>query len=194
MQREIDRPPARKYYNLNMGAVDLFDQLRSYVALDLQSRKYWHPMFWFVMESALINSWVLYKATRETAGLPLEYTSWTFRKSVDLALALEWEGLGCMKQDPALSTPTKLYKSTKVVRSHQKTTHTSAIPVDRYLSEDKHAQHFERIPNLESSKLKKRQMLCTHCKVSRSIFWCKKCLAPLSKGTCYIWYHTKPGV
>lgn len=194
VQREIDRPPAIKYYNLNMGAVDLFDQLRSYVALDLQSRKYWHPMFWFVMESALINSWVLYKATRETAGLPLEYTSWTFRKSVALALALEWEGLGCMKQDPALSTPTKLYKSTKVVRSHQKTTHTSAIPVDRYLSEDKHAQHFERIPNLESSKLKKRQMLCTHCKVSRSIFWCKKCLAPLCKGTCYIRYHTKPGV
>ena len=194
VQREIARPPAVKLYNLYMGAVDLFDQLRSYAGLDLPCRKFWHPMYWFVIEAALINAWVLYKATREAAKLPLEYSAWTFRKSVALALAAEWEGLGCKSKDPNASSPTKIFQTTKVVRTHQIKSRASAVEGDRYLSEDKHAQHFERIPPLEGSKLKVRQMLCAQCKTSRSIFWCKKCLAPLCKGACHIQYHTKPGV
>jgi hypothetical protein len=64
VQKEIAQPPAVKQYNLYMGAVDLYDQYRSYVQLDLRSFKFWHPLFWLVVESALVNSWLLYKATR----------------------------------------------------------------------------------------------------------------------------------
>jgi hypothetical protein len=78
IQKEIARPPAVKYYNLYMGAVDMFDQYRSYVKLDFRSRKYWHPLLWFIIESSLINAWLLYKTTVQKAGLPLLYNFFTF--------------------------------------------------------------------------------------------------------------------
>lgn len=83
-----------KEYNLYMGAVDRFDQFRSYVGLDMRSTKFWHPMMWFIIESSLVNAWVLYRATREKAGLPLQYDHFSFRRAIALALAAEWEDMG----------------------------------------------------------------------------------------------------
>ena len=60
IQREVFIPPIVKMYNQHMGGVDTFDQYRSYIKLDLRSRKYWHCMFWFIIEPALVNAWVLY--------------------------------------------------------------------------------------------------------------------------------------
>ena len=189
VQKEIARPPAVKFYNLYMGAVDLFDQLRAYVALELRSNKFWHPMFWFILEAALVNSWILYKVTRQEAGLELEYTHLQFRKSIALALAAEWEAMGCKKKSPTPVSPTSMYKNTKVVRIHQKLT-LKPVSVARFHAPDKHAQFFSAIPLLTGSKLKKRQMLCRQCKESRSKFWCSECTAPLCKGVCFIRYHT----
>ena len=63
--REIFIPMCILYYNFYMGAVDRFDQFRAYIKLELKSGKFWHPMMWFIIifESALVNAWVLYKAT-----------------------------------------------------------------------------------------------------------------------------------
>jgi hypothetical protein len=61
---------------------------------------------------------VLYKATSEAAKLPLANSKWTFRKSVAFALASEWEGLGCKYKDSDVSLPAKIFKTTKVVRTH----------------------------------------------------------------------------
>jgi hypothetical protein len=71
VQWKIALPPAVKLYNQYMGAVDLFNQLCLYAGLDLPCRKFWHPMYWFVIEAALIHAWVLYKATMEAAKLPI---------------------------------------------------------------------------------------------------------------------------
>ena len=113
VQREIPRPPAVRSYNLYMGAVDMFDQYRSYVQIDVRSRKYWHPIFWFIVEAALINSWLLYKASRQLALLPVEYTLFTFRKSIALALAAEYSNGKKMvaKTAPAWSLQPNLKQS-----------------------------------------------------------------------------------
>jgi Transposase IS4 len=109
VQKEISRPPAVAYYNLYMGAVDMFDQYRSYVQVEMRSRKFWHPLFWFVIESALINSWLLYKTSRQLGHLPVEYTLFfTFRKSVALALAAEWENMGCRSKNDGTSPSKKM--------------------------------------------------------------------------------------
>ena len=73
IQRDIFIPMIVLFYNLYMGAVDLFDQYRSYIKLELRSGKFWHPMMWFIFESALVNLWVLYKCIREKAGLQVQY-------------------------------------------------------------------------------------------------------------------------
>jgi hypothetical protein len=178
-----------KFYNMYMGAVDLFDQLRSYVALHVRARKFWHPMFWFIIESALVNAWVLYKATRKAANLPIQYIHFTFRMSIALALASEWEDTGCKTKVEDATSPTKHYQKTKVVRAHTSSDHPSPnsdAVGDRFTAPDKHMRYLTKIPALEGSTAKKRQMLCVECKLSRSTWWCKKCAKPLCRDSCYV--------
>jgi hypothetical protein len=189
VQREIPRPHAIQQYNLYMGAVDLYDQYRSYIQMDLRSTKFWHPLFWLIIESALLNSWLLYKVTMEAANLPLTYTFFTFRKSVALALVSEWESKGCRNVAPGTNSPSKTVPNTKNIRMHVKHA-VSAVEGDRFTAPDKHLTFMEKIPQLEDSNLKVRQLLCRQCKSSRSIFWCPKCAAALCKDTCYVAWHT----
>ena len=190
IQKLINRPPAVKFYNMYMGAVDLFDQLRSYIKLDLPCNKFWHPMFWFVVESALVNSWVLYKATRESASLPLEYTHLQFRKSIAMALAAQWEAMGCRRQVATAQSPTSMYKKTRAVRVHQSLAKRK-LSESPSCAEDKHMSFLAAIPLLENSSLKKRQMRCCFCKDRRTKWWCSECTVPLCKDNCYIRFHTK---
>ena len=69
-----------------MGAVDRFDQFRAYIRLEMRTGKFWHVMFWFVVESAMVNAYILYKITREFANLPVEYTHLQFRLAIVMAL------------------------------------------------------------------------------------------------------------
>jgi hypothetical protein len=172
-----------------MGAVDMFDQYRSYVQIELRSRKFWHPLFWFIIESALINAWLLYKATREKAMLPLEYTLFTFRKSVALALAAEWEMMGCKHQTPIVSPSKSMHNSKGQSRHHLRKLNMSEGT--RFIAPDKHLSKCEPIPLKEGSNLKVRQMRCQQCKTKRSIYWCSDCEMPLCQGLCYQLYHTK---
>ena len=149
VQKEIPRPPAVHSYNLYMGAVDMFDQYRSYVNVEIRSRKFWHPIFWFMVESALINSWLLYKATRVLSLLPLQYNLFTFRKSIALALAAHWEKMGCRNKS--------MMHSNSQIRVHlRKLNFDDEI---RFTGTDLHVSQFEPIPLKQGSKLKVRQML-----------------------------------
>jgi hypothetical protein len=171
-----------------MGAVDMFDQYRSYVQIDVRSRKYWHPIFWFIVEAALINSWLLYKASRQLALLPVEYTLFTFRKSIALALAAEWEGNGC-KNRTCMVSPTKaMRQSPAPIRSHLR-----RFNIDnwsRFTTDDGHISALQKLPLKEGSKLKVRQMRCQHCKTSRTTYWCKECQQPLCMGKCFQQFHS----
>ena len=69
-------------------------------------------MMWFIFESALVNAWVLYKATRTAAGPPVEYTHLEFHIAIARALAAEWEGQGCVNQTGFLQSPFIIYQST----------------------------------------------------------------------------------
>jgi hypothetical protein len=98
IQKDIFIPMIVLFYNMYMDAVDTFDQYRSYIKLELKSGKFWHPMMWFMFESALANSWVLYKATRQKVGLDLQFDHLEFRRAIALALGAEWEDLGCVNR------------------------------------------------------------------------------------------------
>jgi hypothetical protein len=78
VQKEVSISPAVYYYNQYMGGVDTFDQYRSYIKLELKSYKYWHPMMWFILESALVNAWVLYIKTIKKAQLEQRYSHFEF--------------------------------------------------------------------------------------------------------------------
>jgi Transposase IS4 len=190
VKKEVPIPPAVYYYNQYMGGVDLFDQYRSYINLELRSVKFWHPMMWFLFESALVNSWVIYQQTMKQADKPTTFSHFEFRRAIALALASEWESMGCF---PANSTtsPTKSFQS-----SHARTARLSfsiSPTEDRYTCPQKHVTYKEKMPLLEGSKRPNRQMLCAYCKQKRTIYWCKKCTVPLCGRDCkcFLLFHTR---
>jgi Transposase IS4 len=61
VKKSVTIPPAIVAYNSFKNKVDVFDQYCSYLKFELKSWKFWHPIFWFVMESAIamVNAWLL---------------------------------------------------------------------------------------------------------------------------------------
>lgn len=153
-------------------------------------------MMWFIFESALVNSWVLYKSTRDTAKLPLEYTYFEFRVSIALALASEWEAMGCVNRAGVLRSPTKEF-AVQPAKKAKKSLQSWEMLSSRGQGTDA-STHFgaiEKIPLLEGAKNhgNKRLLYCEFCKTRRTTVWCRICAAPLCQkrgSTCFHNFHT----
>jgi hypothetical protein len=166
-----------------------YNQYRSYTQIDLRSRKFWHPLFWFILESALVNSWLLYKASCQLEKVELRYTFFSFKKSVALALASQWEKMGCRNFNPAESPSQKL-RTTSHVKAHLFAKSKTDLFGTRFTEKDKHLSHRQKIPPLEGSTCTKRQLQCQECKKGRTTFWCTECQVPLCKDWCFQLFHT----
>ena len=167
------------FYDLFMGAVDLFDQYRQYIKLELRSRKFWHPLFWFVIESAMVNAWVLYQATRVAGGLELEFDHIEFRRCIAFALAAEWEAMGCQYSPSGLVTPTKQLKHTK--KGTRASLKKNACNLQRSFDNNKHVEFMTLIPQAEGANRKYRQQKCRQCLNHRTASWCSSCKVSLCK-------------
>jgi hypothetical protein len=201
-------PPIIKKYSKDTGGVDLFDQCRSYFKLELRSLKYWHPMFWFNLESAMVNAWVLSCQTMEAHKLKVGMDQRHFGLQIALGLAAEWEAQGCtMGLDTAISPSKAFSVSNKRIRLHVR----SQIDEHdtRFESVDSHAGFFAKLPEKEGVRnvLKMtaagkkiypshRSLYCRYCvevlkleKPRRTSFFCKKCKKPLCKGLCFQMWH-----
>jgi hypothetical protein len=189
IQREITKPPAITYYNMYMGAVDLFDQFRSYISLEFRSNKYWHALMWFIFESALVNSWVLYKATCEAANVPLRYTHHSFRRAIALGLAKEWETMGCREKGLGASPASKMKSPDTRVKFHLRK--KGKLDLEKPANSiEMHFEKMDKIPPKPGSTKKHRQFHCLQCKNKLTTFWCTICEAPLCRGPCFANYHS----
>ena len=54
-------PQCVEIYNKNMEGVDKQDQLRSYYSIGRKSKKWWRCCFWFLVQIAVLNSYIMYK-------------------------------------------------------------------------------------------------------------------------------------
>ena len=59
--KEIDCPPIVSAYNKSMGAVDMHDQRREVYRIGRKSRRWWLPLFYYLLDVCVINSYLLYK-------------------------------------------------------------------------------------------------------------------------------------
>ncbi|GBP21588.1 PiggyBac transposable element-derived protein 4 [Eumeta japonica] len=76
----ITCPIAVKDYNNYMGGVDTADRLRALYCIDRKSPKWWHRLFWSLLDIAFVNAYV-------THGLIMEQTTVKdFRRSVTQVL------------------------------------------------------------------------------------------------------------
>jgi len=55
-------------FNNHMGGVDIADQLRSYYFTQLSGRRSWMPLFHWLLDTALINSYILYRMSNPSAA------------------------------------------------------------------------------------------------------------------------------
>jgi hypothetical protein len=58
---ELPCPLPFAEYNMNMGAIDDFDCLLSFLSVRLRSRKWWHAIFYFLIDTATINALHLWR-------------------------------------------------------------------------------------------------------------------------------------
>lgn len=54
-------------YNSNMGGVDLADQYRSYYEVGRSGKKWWRYAFWFLVQTSIVNAFLLMKAANPAA-------------------------------------------------------------------------------------------------------------------------------
>ena len=57
-------------YNQFMNAVDRADELRVYYSVRVRSRKWWHAIFWWCVDSAISNAYIIHKELPEERSLP----------------------------------------------------------------------------------------------------------------------------
>ncbi|CAH1970101.1 unnamed protein product [Acanthoscelides obtectus] len=58
---KVPCPKALSDYNANMNFVDKFDQNLTSYKIDRKSHKWWHRIFFFFLDAAVVNAFILYK-------------------------------------------------------------------------------------------------------------------------------------
>eukprot|EP00961_Rhodomonas_salina_P072957 980091-Rhodomonas_salina.1 len=59
---ELNCPLALAEYNTSMGVIDDFDRLLSFLSVKLHCMKWWHAIFYFLTNLALVNALHLWRA------------------------------------------------------------------------------------------------------------------------------------
>jgi len=74
---EVPCPQVVIDYNSNMNGVDIFDQRLSYYKIDRRSKKWWHRIFFYLLDASIVNSNNIYNRLK----LP-QISAKDFRRSV----------------------------------------------------------------------------------------------------------------
>ncbi|GFO31163.1 PiggyBac transposable element-derived protein 4-like [Plakobranchus ocellatus] len=69
-----------------MGGVDRQDQLRSYYSIGRKIKKWWRCCFWFLVQTAVINSYIMYKNMPRPPHTPEPMSHFLFH--LDIARSL----------------------------------------------------------------------------------------------------------
>lgn len=85
-KKEITCPLAVEKYNAHMNGVDLFDQKRLYYDISQHRKKWWKYIFIFVIQCALINSFILFDRTNRPHLKPKNVTLYNYQKSLSVQL------------------------------------------------------------------------------------------------------------
>lgn len=68
VREEVETTPQQVEYQTHMRGVDLIDQMRRDYTVQYHSRKWWHKLMFFVVDSSLMNAWVLFRSDMQARG------------------------------------------------------------------------------------------------------------------------------
>ena len=79
-------------YQQNTKGIDVVDQYRHYYTAMLQSHKWWHKLLNFVIDSSLLNAFILYRADATSLGLAV-FSCQLWYYTLDQALVAPFVGV-----------------------------------------------------------------------------------------------------
>lgn len=162
---DVHCPKVVETYNKYMGGVDRFDQMLERYAIGRRSIKWWHRIFYYLLDMAVVNSFVLWKLNRPDKE---KCSQLTFRLKLARQLV---NGFSSRK---AIGRPPNFVKL--------------AVPVEVRLANV--GVHF---PKKDTNR--RRCKLCSgknkKGKEKRTYFACTFCKVPLCVDDCFVKFHQK---
>jgi hypothetical protein len=163
---QVPCPSAVVDYNRNMNYVDKYDQLLSSYKIDRRSKKWWHRIFFYLIDAAVVNSYCIYKL------LELPYlSSKDFRRAVIDGLVAE--RLVSNKRQSTNSQPIQIKKSKPFTPTEIRLTSSTHQP--------------------QRSSRRRCALCSTKSKQVRTDWICTVCQVPLcltKNKSCFQRYHT----
>lgn len=154
-------PKVVETYNKYMGGVDRFDQLLERYAIGRRSIKWWHRIFYYLLDMAIVNSYVLWKLRQPD---PKKCHQLTFR--IKLARQL----ISGFSSRKAVGRPPNFFKS--------------PVPAEVRLSNV--GCHF---PKKNSNRRRCKFCSVKTKKEQRTYFTCSFCRVPLCVESCFEKFH-----
>ena len=167
----INRPASVAFYNKFMGGVDMHDQARWYYNLTQKSVKWWKYLFWFFLDTAIVNSHIIYS---ETPGNPK-------LSHLDFRLKLSKELIGNYGSRKRAGQP-RAQSVLADVQDHV---------FDRIVDKDKKALQCEAC-KAKNQRLKRANKKGPRPRESRD--GCRGCKVILCKGDCFAEWHANLGI
>ena len=134
-------------YNKHMGYVDKADMMKSFYALDRKSKKWWHRIFFHLLDVTVPNSFIIYRqVTKEKINLK------SFKLSVIHSLA----GAACMTLSSSKRSSSG--KPREEVGINPKRHKIKVAPEIQF-------DQFEHLPIRAESN----QRRCTHCSINMEL-------------------------
>lgn len=154
-------------YNENMGGVDLHNQHRAYHAVGRPGRKWWRYIFWFLVQTSIINAHFLFKKSLPANTPRRKASAKTFRLGV-------FEGL--VKGNVVTRRQAQLQPSV----ASRAITDPSQHPVIRMPGRKKNCFHCQ----MQSQRTASGRGV-------QSVWGCPTCKVHLCKGLCFAQFHHK---
>lgn len=182
-------------YNHFMGGVDIADQLRGYYATQLPVRRTWMPLFFWLLDTAIINSYLILKKS----GINISHKDFRIQLVWDLIKAgLEENELHIPHTRSQIDELTKQFKFIEVdpSKKQQYVTKNFELPLKR-LSSDDHLPEWReaRSSCVWCKYLTKKSQRKALKDPPQSQLYCIKCNVALccnkSRSNCFKDYHTQ---
>ena len=161
---EVSCPLAIVRYNEIMGGVDRFDQYRERYAIGRRSIKWWHRIFFYLADLAIVDAFILWAVSRRT---DVKYDQLTFR------LRLARQLIGDFTSRKQRGRPVAFLS------------HKATVPDDVRLVGV--GQHFPVV----QKTFRRCRMCSTRKREKRSRYLCSACNVPLCLDNCFRQFHGK---
>ena len=170
--RPLPVPKMVDDYNHFMNGVDIADQLRARFSTQLQSSRTWMPMFYYLLDTAIGNAYILSKHHRKSKEFKyVRGTHRAFREALIDELLVQYKIEPTRKYANGRHLPVCRLDRPRAIHETAKTTYCGRCHFCRF-RKDMLEKRLGIIGGVGFNKnVQQTQVMCQHCQV----YLCKKC-------------------